>query len=148
MPTLSRAKPVSKKADMNIHNLILSCFLVILVGIFVSGCSGAQNSAPAAVQNYLQAIIDRNEPAMVNHVCSAWEADARTEFNSFTAVKLTLDNVTCQENGASGGFTLVSCQGTIIASYGAEDLTLELDERTFQVTQEAGEWRVCGYKAP
>lgn len=133
---------------MKKNTLILSFCFMILLGILLPGCSTAQQSAPDAVLNYLQAIIDRDEPAMINHVCSAWEADARTEFNSFTAVKLSLDNVTCQENGTFGDYTLVSCQGAIVASYGAEDLILELNERTFQVIQEAGEWRVCGYKGP
>ncbi len=133
---------------MKKYRLILSSCFVLLLGILLPACSTAQPSAPDAVLNYLQAIIDRDEPAMINHVCSAWEADARTEFNSFTAVKLTLDNVTCQESGTSGDYTLVSCQGAIIASYGAEDLILELNDRTFQVIQESGEWRVCGYKGP
>lgn len=123
-------------------------FSVIFLHISLGSCSSSQNTAAAAVHNYLQAIVSRNETALVNQVCAAWESDARTEFNAFTAVKLTLDKVSCQESGTSDSFTLVSCQGAIRASYGAEDLILELNERTFQVIQEAGEWRVCGYKAP
>jgi hypothetical protein len=133
---------------MNKHKLILLISMLSLSTYLLFGCSSSQDSAPAAVQAYLQAIIDRDLTAMVNKTCSDWEADARTEFNSFTAVKLTLDNVSCQESGTSGEFTLVNCQGAIIASYGAEDLILELNDRTFQVVNEAGEWRVCGYKGP
>ncbi len=121
--------------------------LVLVMGIIIlSGCSSATSSAPQAVQSYLQAIIKRDETALVSHTCAAWEAQARVEYNSFTAVKLSLQNVSCQETGQSGEFTLVNCQGSIIASYGAEDLVLELDEKTFRVLQEAGEWRVCGYQ--
>ncbi len=133
---------------MRLPRVLASFFLTIIFGSFLAGCASSQNSAPAAVQGYLQAIIDRDETALVNRSCSKWEADARTEFNSFTAVKLTLDNVSCQEIGISGGVTLVSCQGSIVASYGAEDLILELNDRVFQVVQEAGEWRVCGYQGP
>ena len=120
--------------------------LILILTFLLISCTSSPNNAPAAVQSYLQAIVNRDETTLVNQVCSAWEADARTEFNSFTAVKLTLDNLTCQESGNDGNYTLVRCQGAIIASYGAEDLTLELDERIFRVVQEAGEWRVCGYQ--
>ncbi len=133
---------------MKFKSLPLLLLLVFLCANFLASCASSPNTASAAVQSYLQAIIDRDEAALVNRTCSAWEADARTEFNSFTAVKLTLENVSCQEKGVSGEFTLVECQGSIIASYGAEDLILELNQRTFQVIQENGEWRVCGYQGP
>ena len=133
---------------MKLNSLRHLLFFVLLCANVLTGCASSQNTAPSAVQSYLQAIIDRDEAALVSRTCSAWEADARTEFNSFTAVKLTLENVSCQEKGTSGEFMLVGCQGAIIASYGAEDLILELNERTFQVIQETGEWRVCGYQGP
>ena len=52
----------------------------------------------------------------------------------------------CQQNDQAGDFTLVSCQGALVASYGAEDLVLDFSERVYKVIQEGGDWRMCGYK--
>ncbi len=84
---------------------------------------------------------------MVSHTCAAWEAQARQEFNSFTAVKLELKDVSCKVIGQDQSFSLVSCTGSIIANYGNEDLQIDVAEQTFRVIQEAGDWRVCGYQS-
>lgn len=82
---------------------------------------------------------------MVSYTCAAWEAQARQEFNSFTAVKLELKDVSCKVTGQDQSFSLVSCTGSIIANYGNEDLQIDVAEQTFRVIQEGGDWRVCGY---
>ena len=45
-----------------------------------------------------------------------------------------------------GETSLVDCTGSIIASYNDEDQELDLSVRTYQVTQEGGDWLVCGVR--
>ena len=120
----------------------------VAVALLLSGCASAspEQAAAAAVQSYWQAIVDRDLNQLVELSCSAWEAQARTEFNSFSAVKLQLDNVACQSAGKAGPLVQVTCTGTILANYGAEDLTIDIAGRTYLVANESGEWRMCGYQ--
>jgi hypothetical protein len=115
------------------------------------GCASANNApaAAAAVQSYWQAMVDRDLNQVVALSCAAWEAQARTEFNSFSAVKLKLDNVACNPvagQDSSGQAVLVTCSGSIIANYGAEDLTIDIANRTYRAVNEGGDWRMCGYQ--
>ena len=57
---------------------------------------------------------------------------------------MRLDNVSCTQTGTDGDTALVNCTGNIIMSYNNEDQALDLSVRTYQVTQEGGEWLVCG----
>jgi hypothetical protein len=121
--------------------------LILLAWLALSACNALNNtaSAPAAVEGYLQALVAKDENQMINLSCAAWEAQAKQEFNSFSAVELKLEDLECLETGQEGEFTLVTCNGSMIASYGAEDLQIDVAERNYQLIQEGGEWRVCGY---
>ena len=119
----------------------------ILLAILQASCSGGSGpSAAAAVQAYWQAMVDRDLNKVVELSCADWEAQARTEFNSFSAVKLELDNVACSAASQSGDTVQVSCSGGIIANYGAENLTIDIANRAYRVLNEGGEWRMCGYQ--
>lgn len=117
----------------------------LLAGLF-SACASASADPSSAVTNYLQALVERDLNRLINNSCAAWEADARLEYQSFEAVKATLENLSCQTAEEVEGYTLVKCTGLIQANYGAEVLTLDLSQRIFQVRQEQGQWRMCGYR--
>jgi hypothetical protein len=121
--------------------------LVMLIAALLAGCSGAAQTGGAAkaVEAYLQALASRDLNQMIGATCADWESQARLEYDSFAAVKLELKDLSCQETGQDQSSTLVACSGTIIANYGAEDLQIDVADQTFQVIQEGGEWRVCGY---
>ena len=123
----------------------MACFLL---GAILSACNGASTSqsAPAAIQAYLRALETKDANQMINLSCAAWESQARLEYDSFAAVKVVLENLSCKESGKDGEDTLVACTGKIIASYGAEDLVIDLQERTYLAVNEGGEWRMCGYR--
>ncbi len=129
-----------------------SAVLFILIAGFasallLSGCGGSASSdAPSAVQGYLQALAAKDANKMTNLSCASWEPQARVEYDSFAAVKLTLKDLTCKEAGKDGSASLVTCSGSIIANYGAEELPIDVAGRTYRVVQEGGEWRVCGYQ--
>ena len=117
------------------------------LGFFISACAqDAVNDPPAAVLGYLNALVAMDENKMINYSCSGWEEQARLEHKSFAAVKADLVSPACSVSGDGGGYTLVSCTGKIIANYGAEDLEIDLAERTYKLVQEGGEWRICGYE--
>ena len=136
-------------SSKHIFRPILGITLIGLsIIILLTGCSGQKNSqdAPGAVQAYLKALTDKDQNQMINLSCAAWEAQAKQEYDSFAAVKLTLQDVSCKQSGQDASYTLVTCQGSILASYGTEDLKLELADRVFRAVQERGEWRMCGYQ--
>jgi len=126
--------------------VVISAFLAMLLMATLSSCGGDNDGAVKAVQSYLQALVNKDSDRIATLACANWEADARTELESFTAVTVTLQEPACQETGTDGDITLVSCTGKITANYGNEVLEIDLSDRTFQTVYEAGEWRMCGYR--
>lgn len=122
--------------------------LVFITAVILGGCgsAGQGNGAAGAVEDYFQALANRDLNQVVSASCAEWEPQARVEYDSFAAVKLELKDLSCQETGQAQPYTLVGCRGTIIANYGAENLQIDVAGQTFQVIQEGGEWRVCGYQ--
>jgi hypothetical protein len=139
---------ISKEAVMHKTTAVNFLITFILVLSLFSACKsdGQKNSASAAVEKYLQALVERDFNKIVNVSCAAWESQAKVEFDSFAAVKLELRDLACKENGQVDGYTLIACEGSIIANYGAEDLEINIADRIYQTIQEGGEWRMCGYK--
>lgn len=121
--------------------LVLSTLLVMLL----ASCQSA-GSPSDAVMDYLQAMIEGDWVQAVNLSCVAWEEGARTEANSFDSIEARLEGVTCTPEETESDTRGVTCQGNIIATYGAEDRQLTLEGRIYQVTLEGGEWRMCGYQ--
>jgi hypothetical protein len=118
--------------------------LVIVTSLL--GACGDGGSPEAAIEKYLQSLISSDQVGAVNASCAAWEAQARAEAASFDAVEARLEGVSCSVTGESGEINLVSCQGVIVATYGAEDQELELAGRSYQVINEGDQWRMCGYQ--
>lgn len=121
--------------------LISTLFLFIL-----AGCASKQTSAAYTTQAYINALVSKDATMLSNLSCAAWEADAKTELDSFGAVTARLADLSCKEAGKDGNFTLVACTGKIIANYNGEDQTINLADRTYKVIQEGGNWRMCGYR--
>lgn len=119
----------------------------LLLVLLLTACSTAApaGQAPKAVEAYLTALVERNANQVSLLACKDWEPQARLEYDSFAAVKLALNDLACQATGEDGPYTLVTCSGSITANYGAEDLQIDIAGRIFQVADEGGEWRVCGY---
>ena len=126
--------------------LFLLSGLLIFMGLAGCGNSNANEPAAEAVNAYLNALVQKEENQMINLACAEWESQAKLEFDSFAAVKITLEGPDCTESIQDGSIILVTCSGRIIASYGEEDLIIELKDRNYQVVQERGEWRMCGYR--
>ena len=127
---------------LNISHLLF----ILLTPLFFYGCSTDQSSAPASIEDYIQALVNRDENSLINFSCAAWEGEARSEFNSFSAVSVSLEDLECQEIDQDDEFTIVSCQGKIIANYGNEVLEIHLEDQKYLSVLEGGEWRMCGYR--
>jgi hypothetical protein len=113
--------------------------------VLLIACSSSNTDAPArAVENYLDALVNKDADRLTTLVCGAWEEDALIELDSFQAVTARLEEASCSQSGTDGDTALVLCTGKIIATYGNEEQELDLSVRTYQVTQEGGDWLVCG----
>jgi hypothetical protein len=119
-------------------------FAALLMVLLVACQSGASPSAQA-VENFLQALADKNEAVLLSHACPDYEMDALLEFDSFALVQTTLEDVSCQESGTDGDAALVVCNGSIEASYGGELRSFDLTQRTYRAVESGGNWLVCGY---
>jgi hypothetical protein len=119
--------------------LFLITFCIILVA---SGCAA---SDPAdAVKAYWQAIIAKDDARVSSLSCAAYEPEALTTLESFRTVEAKLNDLACTSGKISGDTAAVTCTGSIVASYGAENLSIDLAERAYTAKKEAGDWRMCG----
>ena len=126
-------------------------FLIVLVtvisGLSLTACvSGSGNAPVKAVEDYLDALVKKDEARLSTLSCGEWEDDALLELDSFQAVTTRLDGLACSQTGSDGDTALVLCNGKIIATYNDEDQELDLSVRTYEVVQEGGEWLVCGVR--
>jgi hypothetical protein len=120
---------------------------LILFSLAIAACtSGTAGNPAGVVENYLQALTARDVNQMIGLSCAEWEPQARLEYDSFAAVTLNLNEVACKQTGEADAAALVSCTGSIVANYGAEDLQIDVADRTYRVIQQGGEWRMCGYQ--
>lgn len=115
-----------------------------LTAILLAACASNTDVPAQAVQNYLNALVDKEADKLPSLVCGEWEEDALIELDSFQAVTARLEDVSCSQTGTDGETALVLCTGNIVATYNNEDQKLDLSTRTYQVIEQGGDWLVCG----
>ena len=128
------------------RKILLTLFLVLSANLLLVACTSRADAPAIAVENYLNALVEKDEDRLSTLVCGDWEEDALIELDSFQAVTARLEDAACTQTGTDGETALVDCTGSIIASYNDEDQELDLSVRTYQVTQEGGDWLVCGVR--
>jgi hypothetical protein len=121
--------------------LILS---LVLAAIILAACASNTDAPVKAVENYLNALVNKEADKIPTLVCGDWEEDALIELDSFQAVTARLEGLSCSQTGTDSDTALVLCTGNIVASYNNEDQQLDLSTRTYQVVQQSGDWLVCG----
>jgi len=119
---------------------------IAILSLAACGASNTKDAPAKAVEDYLTALVEKDADRLSTLACGEWEEDALIELDSFQAVTARLDGLTCEQTGTDGETALVLCNGKIIASYNNEDQELDLSVRTYQVTQEGGDWVVCGVR--
>lgn len=120
--------------------------LLLIILAAITACSNGSTGPAAAIESYNHALVEGKADQLTTLSCSDWEADAHNELASFSAVKVSLEDMACSETSKDGETALVSCTGKIIANYGNEVLEINLADRLYQVVLEGGEWRMCGYR--
>lgn len=116
---------------------------ILLALLFLAGCTASAGPADAMAA-YWQALIAKDGAQISSLSCATFEEEAMVTLESFNSVEIKLKDLACAVNSESGDTASVTCNGSIIASYGAEDLVIDLSQRSYSVKKEGGDWRVCG----
>jgi hypothetical protein len=119
--------------------------LALLLTAGLAGCADSEDSSDA-VTTFLNALVDQDRDKLFSVVCAEWEAGAALEFDAFQAVSAELDGVKCEATGEDGDDKLVTCEGKIVLDYNGELRDMSLENNTYRVQKEDGEWKVCGYE--
>ena len=123
------------------YYLLLAIFSVFLLSACQSGSGG-----DAAIEAYIQALVEKDEDTLINLSCNAWEEGARTDARAYDGVETRLEGLACDTSSTTNGEAVVTCTGTIIGTYNGEDRPIDLAARDFIAIEEGGEWRMCGYR--
>jgi hypothetical protein len=118
--------------------------IIFVMSHSLFGCSSGAGPV-SAIEGYIQSLTEKDVVAAVSASCLAWEEAAHAEASSFEAVEVTIDGLVCIEAGLDNEFTLVECDGKLVADYGGEIQDIDLSLRTYLAIREQGEWKMCGY---
>jgi hypothetical protein len=124
--------------------MVRNFIIVLLIMAFLAACT-SDSTPDAAVEKYLQAIVEKDSAQVSTLSCGEWETNALIMLDSFQAVSAELENLNCEEAGTSqDGMSVVSCTGKILATYGNELQEFDLSIQDYLVKNDNGEWLVCG----
>ncbi len=115
---------------------------LILLTLIMAACStgATTDSAADVVESYLTAKIEGDRESLRPLLCSAMESQFSREVTSFATVEgARIEDMQCTRQGDTD---VVTCTGTIIATYGTE--TNQFPLSSYRVVQEDGEWKWCG----
>ena len=107
----------------------------------LTACGGTDGDAAArTVERYLEAKVAGDADTVQALLCSAMEQDLLRETQSFSSVSdAHIENMACTK---ADDRDIVTCTGTIVALYGAEQTDFQLS--SYAVVLEDGEWKWCG----
>jgi hypothetical protein len=115
--------------------LLLHLFILLL-----AACSGGEGDPAETVESYLQAKVESDRQLIQANLCSEMESLLERESRTFESVSgVELEDMACERVGDTD---VVSCDGRIVALYGAEETEFPLV--SYRVVQEDGEWKWCG----
>ena len=118
---------------------------VLLFLTLMTACGSKQSPAARIVEEYFQAIIEKNEILLESKVCPSYQMDALLDFNSFAMVETSMENFSCQTEGEYNDLVQVKCEGSIQARFGDEIRSFDLSKRIYQVIEDSGSWLICGH---
>ena len=128
-------------------SILFLSLILILTGVLLAACGQSSAGEPAkTVEAYWQALVAKDSAALSNLSCVDFEQEALTTMDSFNAVSVTLNDLACTTTSTEGDAAVVDCTGTIVASYGTENLTINLADHSYSAVKEGGDWRMCGAK--
>jgi hypothetical protein len=119
-----------------------SCILVLWV--LLAACS-RKSTPQGVVETYLKALVDKDETTLITLTCGDWEPQALLEYDSFSSVATSLEELSCASLEEQDQQASVNCSGTIQATYGNETRQFDLQDRVYKVVHQGDNWLVCGY---
>ena len=126
------------------QKLLLILSIALIANAVLTACSSNADAPANAVEDYLDALVAKDENRLPTLVCGEWEEDALTELDALQVVTARLEGVSCRQTSADGNIALVNCTGGIVLTYDTEDQKIDLSLITYQVINEGGDWLVCG----
>ncbi len=130
-----------KKTILTLLALLILCSL----GACSTPKKESSDSPARPVEAFYNAIVSQKRDEVGSIACSAWEKDALREVDAFMGVKSELKDFSCTVKEQGSDEAIVTCKGSIAASYGAEITNFPVDNKDHKVIKEQGEWRICGY---
>jgi hypothetical protein len=122
-------------------------FLLLIISIFlVSACNSVIKDPSIIVQNYLNALVKKDQAMLISLSCKEWELEAQKELDSFMNVGMSLEGLACNTTSQSTSIASVVCQGYIQLTYDTEIQKIDLSKRIYQLALENNDWRVCKAK--
>ncbi len=121
-------------------------FLALALGLLLAACGQSSDAPALAVENYLNALVNKDSDRLSALSCADWEPQALLELDSLQAVETRLEGLACTSTTEEDGSISVNCVGKILATYNGEDQELDLSVRSYVVIEQGGEYLVCGYK--
>lgn len=127
------------------RKFIIPGLLLLLSVLLLAACTSTNSDEPAkAVEAYWQALVAQDSARLSSLSCKDYEAEALNTLESFKSVSTTLNDLACTTDSKSDSSAAVKCSGTIVASYGTENLTINLADRSYSAVKEGGAWLMCG----
>jgi hypothetical protein len=123
------------------HKKILLVAIIFFV-FLLSAC--AASGPDKAIAAFWQALVAKDAAQVSSLSCAAYELEAQNTLESFNAVEIKLKDLACTVNSQEGDTASVSCTGSIVATYGTEDMSIDLSTRAYTAKKEGGDWRMCG----
>lgn len=125
---------------------IFAIIILVSISTLALTACGSTATPESVVADYLNALVNKDASSLSALSCAEWEANALLELDSFQAVEVRLEDLTCASTGNEGDTTFVQCQGKIIATYNTENMEINLADKSYTVVEQDGNFLVCGYK--
>ena len=116
-------------------------FLLLPMILILAGCATEADPADT-IMKYLDARLASDIDQLQELSCAAWESEVPLQAASFQSIDASLEDATCTTGSTQGDMTVIECTGKIVYEYNGEHNERELGN--FLVTQENGEWKMCG----
>lgn len=124
----------------------LLILIVLSLTLVLAGCA-SEDDPTEAVEGYYKALVDKDRDTFMGLACPEWEGMALMDFDSFGAVEASLVDLECTKSSGDDDQATITCTGGILVEYDGEDNELfALDEYTYTVIKEDGQWQMCGYQ--
>lgn len=124
------------------------CLAGLLACLLISCNSNQPASVPVEVvtlQNYLRALVDKDEATYTQLVCPSWAPTAFLEFDAYKGVESQMKEPSCRLLSSQDNMSKVNCQGKILQNYGSENQEIDLSPRIYQLISNGENWQVCGF---